>query len=137
MSAPHQPHPGPDLKPRNTWLGKRRRGFGHAFSGLKYVYSTQPNFRIHTLSAILAVALGLFFRIENWEMIAVLFAIGLVMGAEAVNTCIEWLTDVHFPNFDERARRIKDVSAAAVLIICLSALAVGLFIFGPRLWELL
>ena len=128
-----QPDAFDDRKPIPKKMGLG--GLGHAFAGLMYLYRTQSNFRLHIVSAAIAVGLGIALRISAGEFLAVILAILLVLIAEALNTCIEWITDVLFPHFDQRAKKIKDVSAAAVLLTCLAALGVGLYIFGPRIWH--
>jgi diacylglycerol kinase len=39
------------------------------------------------------------------------------------------------PEWHERAKVAKDVSAGAVLLLAITAVAVGLLILGPPLWT--
>lgn len=113
----------------------RVASFGHALRGLA-VLLRQPNARIHVLAGCLVVILGSWLQINANEWLAVILAIGAVMGAEALNTALELAVDLVQPEWHELARDAKDVAAAGVLICSLAALVVGVVVFGPRLWAL-
>jgi diacylglycerol kinase (ATP) len=53
--------------------------------------------------------------------------------AEALNTAIEFLTDLVSPEFHPLAGKAKDVAAGAVLIAAIGAGVIGMFVFGPHL----
>lgn len=116
---------------------KRIRSFGFAFSGLYELIRSEPNARIHLVAAILAIGAGFFLRISLAEWCVIAFAIALVFAAESFNTAIEKLADHLFPGYHETARIAKDVSAGAVLICAVAALAAGLIIFLPKIVALL
>ena len=63
-----------------------------------------------------------------------LLVVRFVWTAEIFNTAIEELVDQQSPELSTSAKRIKDISAGAVLVSALIAVLVGLVIFGPRLW---
>jgi diacylglycerol kinase len=56
-----------------------------------------------------------------------------VLGAEALNTAIEFVVDLVSPQWHPLARDAKDVAAAAVLLASATALGVGLLVFIPKL----
>jgi len=56
---------------------------------------------------------------------------------EIFNTMIETLVDLVSPGYNEKAGRIKDMSAAAVVIAALFALVTALIIFIPKLLLLI
>ena len=60
-------------------------------------------------------------------------AIGLVIGAEVFNTCIEKLCDLHSTEYDHRIEVIKDMSAGGVLIAALTALVIAVMILLEHL----
>ena len=113
-----------------------RHSFQYAFSGIADMLREEPNARIHCIVTVLVIAAGFLFRISATEWLAVAFAIGLVISAEAFNTAIERLADVVQPEQDERIRDVKDLAAAAVLLCALAAAAVGLIIFLPKIFAL-
>jgi diacylglycerol kinase len=112
------------------------RRFAWAGRGVIVHFQTQENARIHVGAAILTVAAGFFFGISRDEWIAVILAIGLVMTAEAFNTAIEAVVDLASPEQHPLAGRAKDVAAGAVLLAAVTAVLVGILVFGPRLLAL-
>lgn len=117
-------------------LKDRLQSFRYAFSGLKFLWNSEHNFRIHVVLTTCAILMGIAFRISLVEWIAIAFAVGLVMMTEALNTSIELIADLASPDYDERIKKIKDISAAAVLIVSLIAAIVGLLIFIPKIIAL-
>jgi diacylglycerol kinase len=113
-------------------MNKFIRSFGYAFKGLVYAFKTQLNFRIHCISALFVIILGLYVRLLITEWLWLFFAIGLVMILELVNSALEVLVDLISPQQQPKAGAIKDIAAAAVLISALVALIIGLFIFVPK-----
>ena len=96
-------------------LRRRIASFHFALQGVADLLRSQPNARIH-IAAAAAVAAGFYFRIASWEWVAVIFCIVLVIALEAVNTALEYLTDLASPDFHPLAGKAKDVAAAAVLV---------------------
>ena len=90
---------------------------------------------IHIIITVLVVFTGLFFRISKFEWLSLIITIGMVIGAEVINTSIEALTDLASPKKCELARIAKDCSAGAVLVLAVTAVIVGLVIFIPYLIE--
>ncbi len=86
--------------------------------------------------AILVVIAGILFRITLTEWVAVIFAIGLVLAAEAFNSSIERISDVVQPEKDERIRDVKDISAGAVLLCAITTAVIGVMVFLPRILGL-
>lgn len=111
---------------------KRLYSFVYAFRGILYLLRTQHNAWIHMGFAVIALVLGVCFSISQFEWIAIIVCIGLVLAAEAFNTSIELLCDARFTDYDKRAELIKDTAAGAVLIVSISAAIVGSIIFLPR-----
>ena len=116
-------------------LLKRADSFRFALKGLSDLLRSQPNARIHLAIAVLVSLAGFFFRISRMEWIAVVICIVLVFALEAVNTALEYLTDLTSPEYNPLAGKAKDVAAAAVLLVAFGALIVGLIIFLPKLWP--
>ena len=111
---------------------KRIRSFAYAFNGLKILFSTQHNARIHGVCAIIAIVLGLYFSISDTEWIAVTISIGMVISAEAFNSSIETLCNAISPEYNHQIKATKDLAAGAVLVVALTALVIGSLIFIPK-----
>ena len=83
-------------------------------------------------AAVCVVTAGCLTGLSVMEWIAVIFAIGMVLAAEAVNSSIEALADLVSPDYNEAIKRTKDLAAGAVLILAIAAAIVGLLIFIPK-----
>ncbi len=115
-----------------SFLRLRYKSFGFAIKGFKYLWK-EDNFKIHILALVLLISLSIFFEISRTEWLFVILASTLVILSEAVNTAIEKTLDFIKNEQDQRIGAIKDMSAAFVLIAAISALAIGLIIFLPKL----
>jgi diacylglycerol kinase len=113
------------------------RGFLYASQGIAYVVRTQRNARVHLLFMGLVILAGLYFRVSAVEWAILAIVMGLVFSAEIFNTAVEQQVDLATSSFDAKAKIAKDAGAGAVLVTALTAIAVGVAIFGPRLWALL
>ncbi|MFM2169117.1 MAG: hypothetical protein RIS79_3488 [Verrucomicrobiota bacterium] len=109
------------------------RGFAHAFHGIAFGLRTQRNLRVHAAAAASGIVLGVFLRIDRWEWCAILISCGIVWAAELLNTAVEVLADRVSREREEAIRHVKDAAAGAVLAASITAAAVGLLIFLPRL----
>ena len=114
-------------------MKKFLQGLGYAFAGLGIAWKEEANFRIQVVMTLLVVAFGWYVRLTSVEWMFVALSIAFVLSAEAFNTAIEELGDLHETNHNPRVARLKDLSAAAVLLASLGALAVGLIVFLPHL----
>jgi len=117
-------------------VGRLIKSFTYAWRGLFKTFHEEQNLRIQTVSALLAMALGLFFRISQGEWLALILAIGLVLILEIVNSAVERVTDVLKPRINTYVKEIKDIMAAGVMLASITAAAVGLVIFIPHLLAL-
>ena len=108
-------------------------GFQYAFAGIYVAWNEEKNFKIQIGCAAIAIFLAWFFGISRTEWMIVIFLIGFVLAAEALNTALEELCDMYKTDLDPHIEKIKDLAAAAVLISSITALIVGLFIFVPYL----
>jgi diacylglycerol kinase len=109
---------------------KRAKSFTHAGRGIWLLLKTTHNAWIHITVLIIAVVLGICFDITKTEWFMLVFVAGFVLASEAFNTAIEIDMDLTSPNYHPFARDTKDVAAGAVLISAITALIVGVMIFG-------
>ena len=113
------------------------KSFGYAFVGFKKSFKEESNMKIHILISILVILFGFLFKVSRLEWIVLLFAIGLVLGAELLNTSIENLVDLVCKDKNDQAGLVKDVSAAFVMVLAIVAAIVGLIIFVPKILNVL
>lgn len=132
----------PELETSENTSGKKKpvgraatlfRSFGYAFEGIGYTLRTQRNMRIHLGLGLAAMLLALFLQITPGEWAALLVAMALIYCLEMLNTVVEAIVDMVSPEFHPLAKVAKDVAAGAVLVSAIFAIAVGAFLFLPRL----
>ncbi len=108
---------------------------GYALSGLGQAWGTQRNLRIQVALAVVALVLAavLGLGVAQWAML--ITVISLVVTAELLNTALEAAVDAAQPEYHPKARMAKDVAAGAVVVASLGALAVGAWLFLPKVWS--
>lgn len=111
---------------RSLW-----EAFGHAFDGWRSTLRSQRNARIQVGIAALVVLSAIWVNVPavGWGLL--FLAMGLVFGAELVNTAIEALVDLVSPEKSLLAAQAKDAGAGAVLIASVASVLLGLAILGP------
>ncbi len=111
-----------------------QESFRFAVAGLKYVASTQRNFRTQLLIALGVIGLGFFFQVQPLEWTALILTMNLMLIVECLNTAIEYTVDLYTQGqFSPQARIIKDISAGACLLTAGFAVITGSIIFIPYL----
>ena len=115
----------------------RLKSTTHAWRGLGIFLRTTHNSWVHIFFALLAVYMGFLLHISGIEWVMIVFAIGLVIVTEALNTAFEIDIDLTSPTYHPYARDTKDIAAGAVLISVLVAGIIGLIIFLPKIIDLI
>lgn len=115
----------------------RFKSTNHGLRGLGVFLKTTHNLWFHLFFGVLAIYMGFVFSLSSVEWAVIIFAIGLVVIAEAFNTAIEIDIDLTSPNYHPYAKDTKDVSAGAVAIATIVAGIIGLLIFGPKVIALI
>lgn len=110
------------------WLVGR---FKYAFEGFGYAFKDK-SIAFQCFLGVLAVIAGFVLKCSIFEWLWIILAIVLVIAFEIVNSCIEGLVDYISLKKDPRAKRIKDMAAAAVFLISIFAFIVALIIFLPK-----
>ena len=105
------------------------RSFAYAFSGIANAIKTQRSMRIHLVAAALAIIAGFLTHLTPVEWGIIILLIGLVLAFECLNTTIEATLDRQSTEFHPLTRFAKDAAAGAVLIMAITAVAVGLIIY--------
>lgn len=103
--------------------------FKYAFSGIVAALKEEPNLKFHLFFALLVIIAGFFLKISQRDWILVVILIGLVISVELTNTAIEAVVDSFTTSEHPGAKLAKDISAGAVLVVALTAAAVGVIVF--------
>lgn len=120
-----------------TYIRKRAKSFVYAFRGIRLLFVTQPNARIHAMAIGLITGLGIWLSLDTWEWCIIALCMGLVLATEAINSSIEFLTDLASPEIHPLAEKAKDLAAGAVLITVLFGAIVWALIYLPKLFSLI
>lgn len=111
-------------------------GFVYAFQGLFVLAKAERNFKFHLFSFICISLVGFYFQIDKNEWLAILIISSIVLTAEALNSAIEKLCNHLHPEIHPSIKQVKDISAAAVLISSIIAIAIAAIIFIPKIMLL-
>lgn len=121
---------------RNSFIGKRLRAFIFAFRGAYFLLKTEASIQAQTAISIFVILAGWYFDISSSEWIFQSLAIGMVLGAEGLNTAIEKLCDFIHPDHHKQIGFIKDIAAGAVFFVAIVAVSIGLWIYIPKIQAL-
>lgn len=111
------------------------KSFNHAINGFLHAFKTEWNMQVHILVAALIILLSLFLDLSRWDLVAITFAIGLVLVVEMINTSLEGMLDFVHQEEHNQIRIFKDIAAGAVLVSSIVAVIVGYLILYPHLSE--
>lgn len=109
----------------------------HAWRGIGILLRTSHNTWGHIFFGLLSVYLGFILGISRIEWLFLIFTIALVVITEALNSAMEIDINLTSPEYHPYARDTKDVAAGAVLISVILSIIVGLFIFLPKIYNML
>ena len=119
---------------KESFLHNRVKSVGFAFKGAFLLIKTEASIQVQFVLAILITIAGFYFDISKTEWIAQIFALGLVMSIEGLNTAIESLSDFIHPEHHRKIGFIKDISAGAVFIAAIAAIIIGFIIYFPKVF---
>lgn len=117
-------------------LHRHHISFKNALNGIVWAFTTQPNFRVHMILAVLALILGFWLKASFVEMTILSLTIVFGLGCEMINTSIETMTDLITSEYKLQAKIAKDVSAGMMLLISIGTVIVACLIFIPKIWVL-
>lgn len=105
------------------------RSFGYAMEGFRTAVTTERNIKVQLFVGIAAVVAGIILHIDALSWVLVVLCIGMVLFAELVNTSIEAIVDLATQELHPLAKRAKDIAAASVFTLSITAAIVGLIVF--------
>jgi diacylglycerol kinase (ATP) len=114
-------------------MKNRVASFGFAFNGLFCAIVHEVHMKIHLCALVLVILSGFYLEIDTSEWIAVTICCGLVIAAELFNTAIERICDLISTEKMPQIKYIKDISAAAVLVLSITSLCVAALILTRNL----
>ncbi len=123
------------MKPAKPAKGQQgvARSFNHAYRGLVYAVRTQRNMRFHVVAAAVVLVLSLLVGVSKLELALLILVIAAVFVTEMLNTALEFAVDLVTREYHPLAKLAKDISAGAVLVTSVAALAVGYLVLSDDL----
>ena len=106
----------------------------NACQGIHTAITSQRNIKIQILLMIATIITGMILSFSNIEWIIIILASMIIIGLEMINTAIEYTIDmICHKEFHPIAKKVKDISAGAVLIASLGTLIIGGIIVLPKI----
>ena len=112
------------------------RSIGYAAAGIKTVFVSEPNMKLHAAATVCVIGAGIGLGISSLEWAIVTGCIGAVLALECINTAIECLADQVCPSQDPLIKQTKDLAAGGVLAMAIAAAIIGGIIFAPKFISL-
>lgn len=110
--------------------------FKYSVEGLKYAYKNEQSMYIHFIVTIISIALGIIFRISNFEWIITIFLLSTTASLELLNTAIEAVVDMVTEKYHPLAKVAKDTASASVFVTSMLGFVAGLIIYIPKILSL-
>ena len=110
----------------------RIKAIKYAFNGFRILITSEKSIIAQVIIAFIMTIIGFLMNISATEWLFQIFAIGLILVAESLNTAIEKMADFIHPEYHQQIGRIKDISAGAAFIAAIIAVIIGLIIYVPK-----
>jgi diacylglycerol kinase (ATP) len=128
MVEPISPTPSHEERRIADLERARRRGFigsvVYATDGLMRTLSSQRNMKIHWVSGLAVMLVGMALELNISTRASVIFCVFVVLCMEVLNTALEAFVDLHVKQYARQAMVAKDAAAAAVLVLAGGAVVV-------------
>jgi diacylglycerol kinase (ATP) len=122
-----------ELNKDNTFFTGRLKSIGFAVKGAIKLITTEHSVMVQSSLAVLMTFAGFYYEISRTEWMFQVLVFGLVLSIEGLNTAVEKIADFIHPDYHERIGFIKDIAAGAVFFAAMSAIAIGMIIYVPRI----
>ena len=120
------------LKKNKKSFKRFTQSFKFCYEGMKYAFYHEQNILVMMVVGIIALVLGIVFKLALSERLALILTIGVVLSLEMLNTAIEAVVDLVSPQKHPLAKVAKDAASGAVGIMSIFAAILGLMIFLPK-----
>lgn len=120
----------------------KQQGFSNTFKnarkGMRIVLKSEINIRVHICIAMIVLAFAFLLNFSIEKMCILLLTITFVIVTEMLNSAIEFSLDAVFHNrYSKLVGMAKDISAGAVMFASVTAIIIGVLLFGSSILNLL
>jgi diacylglycerol kinase (ATP) len=119
----------------NAFVTGRLKSFGFAFKGAIKLITTEHSIMVQSSLVVIMSAFGLYFGITKTEWMFQVFAFGLVLSIEGLNTAVEKIADFIHPDYHKKIGFIKDIAAGSVFFAATTAVVIGMIIYLPYIIQ--
>ncbi len=120
------------MKSDDNFIVGRLKSIKYAAKGAWLLVTTEHSIIVQIVIAIIMTIIGFYMELTATEWLFQIFAIGLILVAEAANTAIEYLCDFVHPEFHKKIGFIKDIAAGIPFIAAIIAVIIGLILYVPK-----
>ncbi len=111
-------------------FNKLKESFQNAFYGLRVAF-LEHTFRVLSIIAFAVLTLAVVLPLSPLERGILFLLVASVLSFELINSQIERILDILHPDYKEKVRIIKDISAGAVLLMSIASAIIGTMILLP------
>lgn len=101
--------------------------FKVAFNGLLIALKDKSIF-LQFVIGVFVILFGIVYKFTNIEWLWIISCIFIVILSEMFNTCIEYICNLVDPNYNQKIKIIKDLSAGCVLLASIYSIVIGCLI---------
>ena len=112
------------MRPKQTLVNS----FRIAFSGLFHGLLKERNSKIQLTVAAVTLTVSIILGVSKLEMLVIVTACFFVIILELINTSIEKLLDVLYPNHHPEIGLVKDIMSGVVLLGALLSVVIGVIV---------
>lgn len=110
------------------------KSFWNAIQGLQWMLKSERNFQIEVSALLINLFLIVYLQLNALDAAIILMISLAVLSLEILNTCVEKMCDFIQPEYDLRIKIIKDIAAAAVLLMAMASVVTGFLIYPKYLF---
>ena len=109
------------------------KSFSYAIEGFVTAVRTERNINVMLALGIATVIAGIVVGLDPMSWCIITICCGLVIHGELCNTAIEAVVDLATSELHPLAKRAKDIAAASVYVLSITAAVVGILVFAHAL----
>ena len=121
----------------NNYLSWSRlqRSVQHALRGFQQAVATEHSFRVHVTVASAVTILLVILQLNPIKTAIIVFVMATILVLELVNTVVERFAGLLEPRLHPYVGVIKDLMAAAVMVVTVAAVIVGWLLISPAFFR--
>lgn len=116
-----------------NFILNRIKSIKYAAKGGWILITTEHSIITQLCIGLIMTVTGFWVELTATEWMFQIFAIGLVIVAEATNTSIEYICDFIHPEHHKKIGFIKDIAAGIPFLAAIFAIIIGLVLYVPKI----